>query len=290
MTIEFLGIFSAFVACFSWGFGDYFIQKVSRHIGSWSTMFWVSVAGVVGLFPFILKNLAHLTWQEITLLLLLGFVFFFTSLFDFEALRSGKIAIVEPVISLELPLTILLGMIFLGETSTLLQKLLFLGIFAGIVCSITTHVRHFKRYTRIFEKGFILAGVGAIGMGLSNFLVGFSSKNIDPLLTMWFTSLFIAIGCFIILKYRKQFSQTIQGAKKHFKIVLPLVILDNLGWIGYAISTSVTQIGFTTSISESYIIVASLLGIIINKEKLKTHQIIGIIISIGCIMILATTI
>jgi drug/metabolite transporter (DMT)-like permease len=50
-------------------------------------------------------------------------------------------------------------------------------------------------------------------------------------------------------------------------------LFTNIAWISYSLSTVYIPIGIATSISESYIAFASLLGIIINKEKLKKHQI-----------------
>ncbi len=100
------GILFALVALFSWGFADFFIQKTARIIGSWKALFFIGIAGAVGLFPFVVGGLSSLSNNNLLLLLLLGVVGIFGALFDFEALRQGKIAIVEPITGLELPITV----------------------------------------------------------------------------------------------------------------------------------------------------------------------------------------
>src|SRR5688572_26207684 len=57
---QFVGILYAFLAVLGWGFGSYFIQKVSRTLGIWKTMFFMSLVGVVGLLPWVLKDLGLL--------------------------------------------------------------------------------------------------------------------------------------------------------------------------------------------------------------------------------------
>ena len=50
-----LGIIYAIAAMLSWGVGDFLIQRASRKIGIWQTLFFIGLGGFLGLFPF-LKN------------------------------------------------------------------------------------------------------------------------------------------------------------------------------------------------------------------------------------------
>src|SRR3989338_5162070 len=99
-----LGIFLAFVAMLCWGFGDFLIQKSTRKFGDWNTLFIISGIGAIVLFPFISKDLPSLMEDNRSLLLLgaSSLVLLFASILDFEALKEGKIAVVEPIWSLEI--------------------------------------------------------------------------------------------------------------------------------------------------------------------------------------------
>lgn len=66
-----------------------------------------------------------------------------------------------------------------------------------------------------------------------------------------------------------------------------MVIFDNLAWIAYAYSGLYMPAAIATSISESYIVVSVILGLIYNKEKIKKHQYFGLIVTVVCAIILA---
>src|SRR3989344_7337237 len=208
-----MGIIFAFIALISWGFGDFFIQKTTRLIGSWKALFFIGILGLFSIFPFVKDEIGFLETGDILLLGLLGAVVVFTALFDFEALRQGKIAIVEPIIGLELPITVGLSLTLANETLSFLQLFLVGIVFIGIMLAITAHHTHLHYHKRIFERGAILAGIGAIGMALTNFLVGVSSQGISPLITIWFAHSLLAVVCGIYILFKGEFGSLISDFK-----------------------------------------------------------------------------
>ncbi|MBI4133569.1 EamA family transporter [Candidatus Uhrbacteria bacterium] len=284
---QYAGILFAFIALISWGFGDFFIQKTTRAVGSWKALFFIGVVGLFGLFPFVQDDLASLNARSIALLVLLGLVIVFAALFDFEALRQGKIAIVEPIIGLELPLTVGLSMTLGRETLTTFQVLLIGVVFIGILLAITRHHTHLHYHKRIFERGVILAGVGAIGMALTNFLVGVSSQNISPLVTIWFSHSLVAVFCGTYLLLRGEFKHLVSDVQKNLQPIIGQSVLDNAAWVSFALATTYIPIAIATTISESYIALAVVLGLFVNREKLKLHQIAGVMFAIAGVIALA---
>jgi drug/metabolite transporter (DMT)-like permease len=283
---HYVGILFAFIALVSWGFGDFFIQKTTRVVGSWDALFFIGIVGLIGLFPFVKNDLASLSSANILLLGLLGVVVVFATLFDFEALRQGKIAIVEPIIGLELPITVGLSLTLANESLSFLQLFLVGIVFIGIILAITAHHTHLHYHKRIFERGVILAGIGAIGMALTNFLVGVSSQGISPLITIWFAHSLLAVVCGIYILYKGEFGNLISDFKNYPKPIIGQSILDNVAWVSFAKATTYIPIAIATTISESYIALAVLLGLFVNREKLRTHQIVGVTLAIiGVIML-----
>lgn len=84
---------------------------------------------------------------------------------------------------------------------------------------------------------------------------------------------------------KKMFRDTI----KYRKLVLPMTIVDNLAWIAFAFAMILAPIAIAVAISESYIIVAVLLGMFVNKEFLRTHQKIGLVLALVAAITLAAT-
>jgi len=63
-----------------------------------------------------------------------------------------------------------------------------------------------------------------------------------------------------------------------------------LSWtsrIFFAASMSLIPIAIAVSISESYVALAAILGILVNKERLMKHQKIGLVISIASVILLS---
>ncbi len=67
-------------------------------------------------------------------------------------------------------------------------------------------------------------------------------------------------------------------------------IYDTLAWTFYALAVSQSSVSLTTAVTESYPAIGMFLGIVINKEKIVRHQLVGGIIAIACSVILATMI
>ncbi len=284
-----LGIIFTFIALFCWAFGDFFIQKTSRILGIWKALFFICFIGTVMLSPFAYKDIPLLFSSPFALqLLMLTFVVtLFAALFEFEGLKEGKLAVIEPILGIELPLTVGLSLVLLKEKISLLQSVLIFVIFIGIVLAVTTRFSHLHYHKRILEKGVIIALVGTIAMALTNFLTGVSSLETAPLFTIWFMHLLITISCALYLLLKGKLSELAKDFKRHAKPILQVSILDNIVWSAYALAMTLIPISIATAISESYIALTVLLGVYVNKEKVKSHQMLGVCLAVLGVIALA---
>lgn len=272
-----MGIFWAFVAMISWGIGDFLIQKSTRQLGNGVALFCITAFATVLLFPFIVQELPYLAIVDYRFWLLLAasIVILIASLFDFEALRIGKISVVEPIYALEVPLTVALGSFFLSEWLTPIQGLFTTILITGIIFVSLESLRVFRDFR--LEKGVFLAITATIVMSSANFLFGVGARHTSPLLINWFTSTFIAIALAGYLTYSHQWKALKKSWQKQKGLILGVSIADNIAWIAFTFSTLTIPIAISTGISESYITLAAGLGLLINKEKLATHQKIGLV-------------
>lgn len=273
-----MGILYALGALLFWAIGDFFIQKTSRKIGVVESLFFIGITGSICFFPFVKNDLSTIFSDGPTLaiLSLAGITMFFAALFNFEGLKDGKIAIVEPISSLEMPLTVLLSIVIIAERPSPAQLLLILGIFIGVILTVTTNHKHLHYHKRIFEKGVAFAGIGAIGMALTDFIFGLSSREVSSVMTLWFVHTTIAVLCFIYILAKLDVKELFLRFKKYPGIIITQSIADNLAWLFFGLAVIYIPISIAISISESYIVLAALLGVFLNKEKLKKHQFIGI--------------
>jgi len=283
-----LGIALAFVAMLAWGFGDFLIQKSTRKVGDWETLFLITLFGVIVLLPFAgprLSSLLALGGRDLIIMGIACAVLFMAALLDFEALRRGKLAVVEPIWSFEVPVAAILAFTLIGERISMTQIVLIVTL---IICLVLIGLKQKTLEASFFlEKGVVVAIFGAIFMGAANFFMGWGGRVSDPVMINFVSDAFIAILCAIYLVGHGKLRRTFADLKGNLAVILPMSILDKIAWLAFVFSMSIVSIAVTTAISESYVIIAVLLGLMVNREKLNPHQKVGLVGAIITAVILA---
>lgn len=283
-----MGLTFAFIAILGWGLGDFLIARSARKLGDWEALFWIVLFASVVLFPFVSNSLQHLSGFDWFVLSLTSIVILTASLLDFEALRVGKISVVEPVFAMEVPVTIALATFFTGEHLSL-QQLLYIGILLfGIV--LVSNKKLGSLHIRTIEKGVWVAVLTTIGMGSANFLFGFGSRATDPLMITWFTSMFMTAATLFYLARSNQLHKLAANLRRNTWLILAVGMADTAAWVGYSASALYIPIGLATGLTESYIALAALLGLVFNRERIVMHQRAGLVLAVIAAVALALTI
>jgi len=282
-----VGVLFALGALVSWGVGDFLIQKSARKFGDTIALFYITAFGAIILLPFIWSQLAVVfsDMRSLSILLITSIVILFAALFDFEALRIGKISVVEPIYAFEVLITTLLASIIIREEPSMLQFILIAGLLIGIFLVSTKSFHHIKSLH--LEKGVPQAILATAGMGFVNFLFGVSARETNPIMINWFVNIFIVIVMLGYILFRSRWGEMIRDFKRNKELIISVSFFDNLAWVFYAYGTIYIPIAITTSISEGYIAFAAALGLVFNKEKLRPHQFFGMVLAIVSVLILS---
>ncbi|MBP9821522.1 MAG: DMT family transporter [Candidatus Pacebacteria bacterium] len=286
-----LGILFAVVAMICWGFGDFFIQKSLRKVGDWETLFIITLLGSIILLPFVWVDIVPFLQSHITTLAILfgaGLILLLAALLEFESLKIGKISVIEPIWSLEIPSAVLFAFIVLNESMDIYQIITIAVLIIGLFMVSYKGSPFSKKF--LLERGIILSAVAAVVMGLANFFVGWGARTTDPLLASFIINIVCVIASGSFLVWRGKMGQVVSDIKTYPGLLLKMAILDNIAWIAFAFAMIFAPIGIAAALSESYIIIAVLLGIFINKEKIELHQKIGLAVAIIAMIILAVLI
>jgi drug/metabolite transporter (DMT)-like permease len=270
----------AFGAMLSWGVGDFLIQRTVKRIGTLETLAWITGSSAVIMIPVIIYRGISLTPNDIIMLALLGVVTFVSGLLDFKALSIGKLSVMETIMAIELPLTIMLGVIAFNERLSGGQWLLVLMIFIGIILvSVNFKNLHHRDF---LEKGTIIAIISGIVFALVNFFSADLAKTIDPMMAIWFPWLACGTISFIyISRFKKRhFRQFVKKSYQHWKLIAWVSAVDLAAWLFYAFAVEKEELSITIAITESYIVIALILGVIINKEKIRPLQYLGAALAI----------
>lgn len=282
------GIILSLVALFGWGLGDFSIQRSTRAVGVWMSLFFIGIFGTIILLPVASADITRaFNYQYLWLLVFLSIIVAATAIVNFKAFRVGKMAIVAPLMGLELPLTVALGIFIHGEKLSIGQLILSFIVFLGIVLATVEFESLGREHKYLIERGVFLGLFAGLGLALTNFLVGIVSQTISPLFTVWFTHTIVALVALAVLITRGEINALCQAFLEYKKIILAASILDNTAWVAYSFATTYIPIAIATTISEGYIALAALLGLWLNREKLHRHQMAGVVISIAGILILS---
>ncbi len=282
-----LGIIFALIALLAWALDDFFIARNTRRFGDWRTMAALSSIGLLLLTPFIWNTLTSVIfWSNpavLIFLLVTGIVTFFAAFTDFEALRLGKLAVIDPVYALEIPTTLIITSIVIREHLNTNQIGLVLLTFIGILF-ITSKGR--LELKKLFtEKGVRLAILAALLMGATNFLTGLGARLTNPFIINWFVYLTLAmISWAVVLNSNKTFKKINTHGQKE---LVTMGLADTIAWTAFAFSATLIPIAITTAISEGYIAVAAVLGVVVNKEKINKLQFFGIFIVVLAVVLLS---
>lgn len=224
-----VGIGLAFVAMLCWGIGDFWIQKSTRKLGDWESLFIITFLGALLLLPFVFRSLPAFMaggWtRELSVLTVGGVVLFFAAILDFEALRAGKLAVVEPIWSFEVPTAALLAFFVLHERLTPVQSFLIIGLLLGLALVSLRGNVHWRRF--LLERGALIALSGALLMGAANFFIGWGARLSDPLMVNFVANLIMAVFSGMYLLLRGSLGKTFSDFMGYRAVLIPMVVVDN---------------------------------------------------------------
>ena len=282
------GILLALLAFFSWGFGDFYIQRTTRSVGIWKALFFIGIFGTIIFLPFVFRNFQiFFTLKNYWSLSALIIIAVGTAFVNLKAFKQGKMSIIAPILGLELPLTVVLGLVLLGERLSILELSLSILVFIGIVLA-TVEIEAFGRtYDYFLEKGVYWGFLSAVGLAFTNYFLAVVSQELTAPVTVWFTHSAVAIVSLIIIIKAGEFRTLLSSWQALRPVILLASFLDNMGWVTYASAAMFIPIAVVTTISEGYIALAAMLGVVFNRETLHRHQIVGVIISVAGILIMS---
>jgi drug/metabolite transporter (DMT)-like permease len=268
-----------------WGVGDFLVQKTVKRIGVTGSLFWIMAGGAMVMAPFAFKYVFLINGAQLLLLSVLGLFFFLGSYVHYKALVVGKLSVVEIILSLELLLTILLGVVFFHERLLWWQIGLLAVLFSGIVL-ISVNFRKKISSRDFLEKGALLAFISAFLLALINFLTALGAKGMDPILTIAFSWLVCGLVCLGSLIRRGDFKIIIKRSLAIKGLVIPMVAANALGWICYALAASRKELYIVAAISENFVVVAFFLGTYFNREKISKRQYVGAFLAVAASLLI----
>jgi drug/metabolite transporter (DMT)-like permease len=264
-----------------WGIYDFLGGVFSKQIGSFRSLFWSQLAGLISilLLVFVLTADFHLSVLALALSPLAAIVYSAGYLFFFKGFEKGNVSIVAATMNLWAVFTMTFAFLFMGQRLSVTQTLGVCLILSGATLAAIN-------WNSIKQQGFQLslgvreAVLGAFFFGIFWNISEVVSEEVGWLVSTVLTKIGITIFLLVFSHVVKQEIRLADiSARTKFVILLMGVIeVAAVALVNYGLT--IGDAILITPIASALSIVTILLAVLFLKDKISTIQGIGIIIAI----------
>jgi drug/metabolite transporter (DMT)-like permease len=187
-----VGVALGLGAALSWGLADYFAAVASRSVGALRVVLGFHLAALIPLSVLVLATdaLARVSLAQVAAFVLIGAVGWVSYLAFYGALEIGPISVLSPIVSGYAAVTVLLAVVFVGNSLSAPQAVAVAITIAGAMLA-SADVREIARakLQRRSVLGFVLALCAMASLGTFVFGVSYYRPRIG-----WLGPIFLARG------------------------------------------------------------------------------------------------
>lgn len=285
MSTTILSIVLGIGGMVGWGIYDFLGGVFAKQIGSFKSLFWSQLAGLISIFllAIFFKPGINIPVLVIILSFIAAILYSAGYLFFFKGFETGNVSIIAATMNLWAVFTMLFAFIFMGQRLSVLQTLGVLMIILGAtLASLNWNEIRNQRFQ--LSAGVKEAAFGAFFFGIFWNISEIISEKVGWLLTTLFIKSGIILFLLIISLLTKQVIGLTKISTKTKTIILLMggieagaVALVNYGLtIGDAI--------LITPIASALSIVTIVLAVVFLKDKISKPQGFGIVMAVAGII------
>lgn len=280
-------IFFALISYFGWGIGSVFSTISARKLGGFSTIFWLSLVGLLltsWYIPFALDSLKNLTLTVFSISIIVGLLGWIGGITGYEAVR-----LINPALAISIEgsypiLSVILSLIIFKESITPAQIISIVVIFIGIIIMTWNFQQLLKGNSKI-DKGIFLALVTLVCYGFYGALIKIPVHAIG-----WFWPVYFSLALLpLFYFYAKWRHIEITGVidKRAFLPVLLTVVLFRTAEFSYNLGISQGLVSIVAPIAGANPTLFVILAFLFFKDPITRQQIAGIITTLIGIVLLS---
>jgi transporter family protein len=281
MSTTIISIILGIGGMLGWGIYDFLGGVFSKQIGSFKSLFWSQLAGLISilLLAFALKTTFDIPFLAIALSPLASIVYSAGYLFFFKGFEKGNVSIIAATMNLWAVFTMSFAFLFMGQRLSTTQTI---GVFL-ILSGATLAAIDWKS---INKQGFQLslgvseAILGAFFFGVFWNISEIVSEEIGWLLSTVLTKLGITIFLLGFSLFAKQEIglTNIPTKTKYAVLLMGIIEVSAVALVNYGLT--IGDAILITPIASALSIVTIALAVIFLKDKLSKLQLIGVVIAI----------
>lgn len=281
MNTTLLSILLGIGGMFGWGIYDFLGGVFSKQIGSFKSLFWSQLAGLISIFLLALWLKADMTISSTAILwaAIAAIVYSVGYLFFFKGFEKGNVPIIAATMNLWTVFTMFFAFVLMGQRLTATQSIGVLLIIAGATLASIDwgRIRHQKPQLSLGVKEAIL---GAFFFGIFWNISEIISEEIGWLSTTLLVKLGIVIFLLIFAFAKRQTLGQLNSSAKVKAVILLMGAIE----VG---AVSLVNYGLTigdailiTPIASALSIVTIMLAVVFLKDRVSKPQGLGIVMAI----------
>jgi drug/metabolite transporter (DMT)-like permease len=261
-------VWLALGASFFWGASDYGAGVMARRVSVFAVSGGMLAAGALAALPLpLILGTGMPPLRTVLLGVAAGTmtVLGLTSLY--QALATGRMAVVAPISATGVAVPILVGMLGGDAVSATQVAGMVIG-FVGMVALVMLTTESAAERRSSGRKPIVLAGVAAVGLGLYYVAVGGIAEGETP----WFvvvgqTTAALVLGCIVLIR-RVRLPSRADGLQ-----IGALGIVGFLAWVMAALALSQGALSVTATLTSLYPVVTTAMAVVVARERLNMAQV-----------------
>ena len=273
---------------FGWGIYDFLGGVFAKQIGSFKSLFWSQLAGLISIFllALVFRSSVNVPVLVIILSLIAAILYSAGYLFFFKGFELGNVSIIAATMNLWTVFTMLFAFMFMGQRLSALQTLGVLMIIFGATLA-SLNWSEIKNQKFQLSAGVKEAVFGAFFFGIFWNVSEIISEKVGWLLTTLFIKFGIILFLLIFSPLAKQGIGLTKTSTKTKTIILLMGVIETgaVALVNYGLT--IGDAILITPIASALSIVTITLAIIFLKDKVTKLQGFGIITAIVGIIVTA---
>lgn len=284
------GIMVGLAAALCWGVADFLAKTIIDRLGAdgdLKALFWTRLFGLIPVFTLFFSTGAYLGFSVgiLPMLLTLGLLNFSAYYAFYRGIKKGEVSIVSPIVSSSALVTVLLGVLFMGEVLDAARLAGVIALLIGVpLISLDLQRLRVARMNGL-SAGTPEALIAMLCWGIMWALVGSWGKGLGWLLPI----VGIRTTTFLLVSA----SSAAKGLRlgEGISVALPVLaatgLLDASGYLLSSWAMSTELVSIVAPLSCTFPAITVLLAIRFLKERLAPNQVAGVIATIAGVVLLS---
>ena len=282
----FIGLIYAITSAFMFGISNVIAKKSLQNVNMFQLMTIRSFFTLLTLIPFLFfTNFILPSLIDGIMIILIGVIGAVAYYLFVKAFSITDISVVSALTRTSVLITVLLSIIFLGESLQLLHYIAMLIVLLGIFL-ITADLKSLDPEKLLHEKkAMMYIAFCIILWGFMYFLLKYSVNSVGAIYTAFYLELFVFL--FLLPIFFKHSSDIFQGIKKNNLFILFLIgSFTALGTLFYSYAISMIYVSIAVIIINVSPLITAVFARMFIDEKLTKKKLLGIVLTIiGVIVI-----